>query len=344
MNTSENQFEKIKNESNCSFVYRIFPIHRFIELLTEKKNALVEPYMWDDPLEGWIYNKILEYYRIHEGTNQIPGKFFGQSWTRQSMSQLMWKIYSKGTDSVRIRSTIGKLKENPFENDSEVHWRVQRIDYKSFQNDLELRKLIDPNSECLDSKISTLAKSYMIKRQAFRHEDEVRIICHSKKVKPTEKVFKYEIYPNYLIDEIMMNPGISDSEFKKFKEIFKAYNLTRNIRRSEIYKMPDKIPYMLGKVVLKAENQRDKKDRCEKFDQEKLDKSVRRAMHKRPIEPDLISEMIYGIIHKLESAGGNEINSQEIRDCVMETLKPVDRIAYWRFASFYEDFQAPDNI
>ena len=348
MNTSENQFDKNKNKPERRFVYRIIPINRFIELLTEKKNTLVEPYLWDDPLEGWIYNKILEYYKLYENTHKIPGKFFGQSWTHESKSELMWKIYSKGTDSVRISSTIDKLKKDPFENDGDVKWCVSPIDYRSFQRGLQLSELIDPNNGCLDSKISALTKSYMIKREAFKHEDEIRIICHSKNAKSTKKTLKYEICPDYFIDEIMMHPGISDSEFKKFENIFKAYNLTQKVRKSEIYKMPDKIPYvlskiMLSKVVLKNDPS-GKKDRREKFNHGKLEQSVMKAVYKRPIEPDHISQLIYSIISNLESTGGNKIYSREIKDCVMETLKPVDSIAYMRFASYYENFQVPDDI
>ena len=348
MNTSENQFGKNKKKSSCRPVYRIIPINRFIELLTEKKNTLVEPYLWNDPLEGWIYNKILEYYKLYEGTHRIPGKFFGQSWTQENKSELMWKIYSNGTDSVRISSTISKLKKSPFENNNDVKWCVKPIDYRSFQSGLQLSELIGPHDGCLDSKISALIKSYMIKREAFKHEDEIRIICHSKNAKSTEKTLKYEICPECFIDEIMMHPGISDSEFKKFKNIFKAYNLTKKVRRSEIYKMPDKIPYtlsnvMLSKKVIKTNRPGKKRDRREKFNQEKLEQSVRKAVYKRPIESDCISQMIYGIISNLESVGGNEIYSEKIKDCVMETLEPVDEIACWRFASYYENFQVLDH-
>lgn len=363
MNTSENLCDKLKNKSNFRSIYRIISFDRVIELLAEKKNTLVEPYIWDDPLEGWIYNELLNHY----GNPKVRGKFFGQSWTRENMSEPMWKIYSNGTDSVRIKSTIDDLKDKPLEK-KEDYWCVQPINYKHFSkiklcnlevNDHELNELIDdPNqlSELIDyygdsigtnngstsrmkfCQIAALAKSYMIKRMAFKHENEVRLICYWKGAKPKKRFYKYSIRPNDFIKEIMMHPGISDSEFEKRKKILEAYEFNGNIRRSEIYKVLEKIPYGRRIVVWKANGQ------CENFDQDKLDCSIRRTMYKRPINPKCISKMISGIVKQIESSEKNEISSEEIRKYAMKELACIDDIAYFRFASFYNSFQDLDEF
>lgn len=91
-------------------------------------------------------------------------------------------------------------------------------------------------------------------------------------------------------------------------------------------------------VVLKSNGRR------EDFDREKLDRSVRIAMRKRPIEPDRISQMISGIVRRLESAGENEVPSNKIGAYAMEALARIDNVAYVRFASVYKNFQAADDF
>ena len=91
-------------------------------------------------------------------------------------------------------------------------------------------------------------------------------------------------------------------------------------------------------VVLKANGRR------EDFDRDKLDRSVRIAMRKRPIEPDRINQMISGIVRRLESAGDNEVSSNKIGAYAMEALARIDNVAYLRFASVYKNFQAPDDF
>ncbi|MCY3997082.1 MAG: transcriptional regulator NrdR [Rhodobacter sp.] len=84
--------------------------------------------------------------------------------------------------------------------------------------------------------------------------------------------------------------------------------------------------------------------RREDFDRDKLARSVRVAMRKRPVEPDRIDQMISGIVRRLESFGETDIDSNIIGEIVMESLLRVDTVAYVRFASVYKNFQAADDF
>ena len=75
------------------------------------------------------------------------------------------------------------------------------------------------------------------------------------------------------------------------------------------------------------------------FDRDKLAKSVEVALRKRPIEPERIERMLSGIVRQLESAGENEVSSEQIGEMVMEALRGLDPVAYVRFASVYRDFR-----
>ena len=86
-------------------------------------------------------------------------------------------------------------------------------------------------------------------------------------------------------------------------------------------------------VVVKTNGRR------EDFDRDKMSRSIRIAMQKRPIEPERIDQLISGIVRRLESMGETDISSKIIGEIVMETLARIDNVAYVRFASVYKNFQ-----
>ena len=87
-----------------------------------------------------------------------------------------------------------------------------------------------------------------------------------------------------------------------------------------------------------------KNGRREAFDRDKLERSIRIALQKRPIEAERVDQMISGIVRRLESSGDTDIPSDDIGSIVMETLARIDTVAYVRFASVYKNFQAADDF
>ncbi len=75
------------------------------------------------------------------------------------------------------------------------------------------------------------------------------------------------------------------------------------------------------------------------FDRDKLARSVRIALRKRPVDDERIERIVNGIVRQLEASGDSEVLSSQIGELVMETLKTVDAVAYVRFASVYRDFR-----
>ncbi len=91
-------------------------------------------------------------------------------------------------------------------------------------------------------------------------------------------------------------------------------------------------------VVIKSNGRR------EDFDRDKLARSIRIALRKRPIEPERVEQMISGVVRRLESMGDTDIDSKVIGEIVMESLARIDTVAYVRFASVYKNFQAADDF
>src|ERR1700729_1897376 len=74
------------------------------------------------------------------------------------------------------------------------------------------------------------------------------------------------------------------------------------------------------------------------FDRDKLARSVRVALRKRPVSEERMERIVNGIVRQLEASGENDIPSKQVGEMVMETLKEVDAVAYVRFASVYRNF------
>lgn len=80
------------------------------------------------------------------------------------------------------------------------------------------------------------------------------------------------------------------------------------------------------------------------FEREKLLRSVRIALQKRPVTDEQIEQMVSGFVRRLESSTEGEITSTEIGGMVMESLAQLDPVGYVRYASVYRDFKDPSDF
>ncbi len=91
-------------------------------------------------------------------------------------------------------------------------------------------------------------------------------------------------------------------------------------------------------TVVKSNGQR------EAFDREKLLRSMRIALRKRPIDADRIDRVVNSMVRQLESSGESEIPSKQIGEKIMEALQTMDQVAYIRYASVYKDFREASDF
>ena len=75
------------------------------------------------------------------------------------------------------------------------------------------------------------------------------------------------------------------------------------------------------------------------FDRDKLNRSLRIALRKRPVVDDRIERIVNSIQRRLETSGESEIPTKAIGEMVMENLRELDMVAYVRFASVYRNFR-----
>lgn len=77
----------------------------------------------------------------------------------------------------------------------------------------------------------------------------------------------------------------------------------------------------------------------EDFDRGKLLDSVKIACAKRPVSASTMEALVDRVEDDLSKAASLEVPSVQLGALVMELLRPIDRVAYVRFASVYRNFQ-----
>ncbi|WP_130537566.1 transcriptional regulator NrdR [Thiomicrorhabdus indica] len=77
----------------------------------------------------------------------------------------------------------------------------------------------------------------------------------------------------------------------------------------------------------------------ERFDEDKIRNGLVKALEKRPVKSDAIEQVVNGIMKQAMTEGVREIQSSQIGEWLMDSLRELDQVAYVRFASVYRSFQ-----
>jgi len=82
----------------------------------------------------------------------------------------------------------------------------------------------------------------------------------------------------------------------------------------------------------------------EPFDREKLIRSLRTPLRKRPVGAEAVERAVNGIVRQLETSADGEVTSSQIGELVMQALANLDQVAYVRYASVYRDFREASDF
>jgi len=233
-------FLNLRNKDLDRRIYRIISVERLLELFSTRKNTLVKPRKWNDPYENFILRskvrltsgEIVEY-NFHE-------HFYGQCWTLHRASDAMWRIYSPNKNGIRIRTTIRQLLESLYMSQSDlpdVKCYLGRVLY------LNEKKLLDYANHIFDDdgvEVGSLFKSLLVKRLAFEHESEIRLLYYNLGEENSKnELYSYDINPNKLISQIMLDPRLSSIESEELKIRLKEMTgFEGKIKRSLLYSLP----------------------------------------------------------------------------------------------------------
>lgn len=206
-------------------IYRYISFQRLAEILTVEQNSLVRPCTWKDPFEKWRRKNMCE---SIQGNKNID-RYFAQCWTLKYKDDAMWALYSNGADGFRIKTTVGKLLKSL--SDHRSSYGVAKVCYLSrkkisscFKNnsDIKIKEHVKdfllPEGMNIPEGRSETIKKFMIKREGFSHEEEVRLVCHCDE---RGDYFRYKIAPNVseMIDQIMIHPLVNKYDVDILKSV-----------------------------------------------------------------------------------------------------------------------------
>lgn len=100
-------------------------------------------------------------------------------------------------------------------------------------------------------------------------------------------------------------------------------------RRFTTYETVESLPI----VVVKKDGSR------QNFDRNKIYQSMVRAFEKRKVDVAILERITTEIEQSIQNTLEREVSTDRIGEMVMEQLKPLDEVAYIRFASVYRKFQ-----
>ena len=100
-------------------------------------------------------------------------------------------------------------------------------------------------------------------------------------------------------------------------------------RRFTTYEIVESLPI----IVVKRNGSR------QSFDRNKILNSMIRAFDKRKVDVSDLDRITTEIEQTIQNSLEREVTTDQIGEMVMERLKPLDEVAYIRFASVYRRFQ-----
>ena len=103
----------------------------------------------------------------------------------------------------------------------------------------------------------------------------------------------------------------------------------RCLRRFTTYEIVESLPI----IVVKRNGSR------QNFDRNKILNSMLRAFDKRKVDVAVLDKITTEIEQSIQNTLEREISTDKLGEMVMERLKPLDEVAYIRFASVYRRFQ-----
>lgn len=245
---TERQFPYDKNKNILNNldreqkIYRIFTLSRFEEMIQKQELVLVRPSMWDDPFENFFLNvNVIDANGELGSLQSIKDSWYGQCWTTNEDTDAMWRIYSPNKDGVRVSTTVGKLFDAIYdENDkwASLKYFIGKVEYKTKQEISEFMQNTSFWSVAIGGQNDGFARLLCVKREAFAHENEVRILI-SKTPEEMKKdnscIFKIKIDFENLFEDICLDPRLPENEYQKLRCRLQV-NTQLSIAQSGLYK------------------------------------------------------------------------------------------------------------
>lgn len=242
-------------------VYRIYPYRIFLQIIQTQKDRLSSPNTWPDPLDNFLLRQtqVIDSDGVSLDPSALANGWYVQCWSLQQNSDAMWRLYGAYKSlagqgglasinpqnfvecSVQVKSTPRKLLKYLTETlshttDNLFCGYVQYIEEHEFHAKISGRKY---NDFLMAGGQKLLAEFMCLKRMAFAHEQEIRLIYQDITVDvahPPSNFHEFAFDPNTLFDEIVLDPRLNDWEYDQVSRSLLSNGITLNVRQSDLYK------------------------------------------------------------------------------------------------------------
>ena len=231
-------------------VYRIYPLERFESLLASQQDALPNPSRWPDKFENFFLSRTEVMDDVSGSAiplTNLAEDWYGQCWSRREESDAMWRIYSPDAvakPGVKVGTTIRKLFDNLKRAATPgialyLQCFVGRLDYRTEAEISDFMRGMTFSKGVLGGQGEHLAAMLCIKRDAFKHEDEVRLMFHDvARNRGVGGVFHLRVDPHFMFDEVVLDPRLDDAAKTDIETRMKAAGSRLPVRRSDLYRTP----------------------------------------------------------------------------------------------------------
>ena len=230
-------------------IYRIMPESYVISLFVDRTNVLSQVQNWKDKFENFQLN-------LGGNLNGEPfeygfrNDFVGQCWTRESLSEAMWGIYANDPQLrfLRIRSTPRKVLAALVAAHPAMPQDTCFIGKVQYKRERELRNYAQSGGQ-IELSPQRFASHLLLKRRAFKHEGEVRLLYFGDaKNYDAKGLYRYTVDPHAMITQIMADPNRNRATWTADKAALQqTTGFGGDIKRSKIYDPPDWAPPSFNK-------------------------------------------------------------------------------------------------
>jgi hypothetical protein len=241
------EYINISGDDISKPIYRIISFEKLVGIFQSKQMTFVKPDKWDDPFENVIAKTIIKLETGNEPSFRDLGirkNSHGTCWTRKATSDSIWRIYSHDKRAVRIESTPEIISRNIsqwLKNYPKSKLYIGTVDY--IPNKQIKQKAIDYARRVRSRELfKAAAESLLYKREAFSHEEEVRVILIDQYDMSKDGVLNVNLDPHDIIQSVEIDPRASAEIVDVYTNYLRnVIKFKGNISKSKLYDAPRRL-------------------------------------------------------------------------------------------------------
>lgn len=234
------------------FIYKYMDLEAVIVSLATDSIRFFEPCQWEDRYESRFYGA--SYAKVNKAVGNIE-VLLACCFSYASVNEAAWKLHSHAKTGLGARCVKLKINKKAFRkqlvcNNSDYRLYVGAVDYSldNYQIDhLHKRQYPDGGANGLHDELfgnfdfASYMSLMLIKRQAFRHEQELRyfMIPDWPDLKGTINYEDFHVEWKDILADVVVDEHCTDTELSMLTKVLKSKGIDIVPRREFIYAKPD---------------------------------------------------------------------------------------------------------